>query len=125
MIDAPPIDHEALIEKFIYPASKLDHWVIAHTWGTPLLLEPGDTLRFTRPDSAAHDVSLSVLRDNAEYYADIPLFCVREQLCTTYDEVDLVFRFDLEGALLFDQDLEDGGAPSNGGKTGTGDIASV
>ena len=91
---------------------------VRQIWGAPLILGVDDKLHFK--ESGSRTVKLTVTSPENEFVHEIDLKYTAEQLCTTYGEIDLVFRINDNNELLFDQDHEDNGAPSNGGGTDTG-----
>lgn len=116
MIDEPKPEPDQ-VKQFLYPPSG-ERWHVDKVWGTPLIVKSGDSLRFYFDDEK--DVALDIYdRDSTVRFSSKMRFAA-DMLFTSKDNVDLVFRIDERGELLFDQDLDDNGAPRNGGGTGMG-----
>jgi len=116
MIEAPIVDLSEL-KRF----TEKPYWVVEKLWGEPLLIGLDYQLHFEEITPGA--VKLTVRDAERHVVHEIGMDYTAEQLCATHDEIDLVVRFNENDKLAFDQDHEDNGAPSNGGSTGTGDVA--
>ncbi|MCH9693191.1 MAG: hypothetical protein K0U72_01670 [Gammaproteobacteria bacterium] len=116
MIEAPEIDLSQL-KRF----TEKPFWVVEQIWGAPLLVGLNYQLHFEEVTPGA--VKLTVRDAERDIVHEISMDYTAELLCATHNEIDLIFRFDENDKLAFDQDHEDNGAPSNGGSTGTGNVA--
>ena len=103
-----------LIDKFTEPS----FWLVDKMWGAPLLIKLSNKLHFEK--TSARRVELTIVDKSDTIIHTVPMEYKAEQLCATHDEIDLVFRFNGNDHLMFDQDHEDNGAPGNGGATTTG-----
>lgn len=110
----PPKPDDGQIDRF----TEKPYWEVGQIWGATLILGLGDKLNFER--IGPNTVKLTVTNSVNKFLKEIDLAYTAEQLCTTHDEIDLVFQMNHENELIFDQDHEDNGAPSNGGTIGTG-----
>lgn len=124
----PPKPNYGLIDEVL----SLSPQRVMQLWGSPLIIDLDDQLYFEPYGDGSVLLDVHDSEGNKRYDEKIQLDCIAGQLCTTLDEVDLVFRL-VEGTadeksqqaakwLVFDQDHDDNGAPGNGGGTGTGSV---
>ena len=126
MLDSIP--DPSVLKPFLCPPSG-ERWRVKKLWGTPLLIRAGDELHFSF-DSAqgakldvytpSTDLDDKYISSTEQIRFSSRLQYAGGMLFASADNIDLVFRVDERGDLYFDQDLDDNGAPRNGGGTGMG-----